>query len=69
MLVMQFYERGGAHLSYNRQQRGGDSGEQHSFPDVGHRRAGVTEILLEHVLHKHRGQTTYCGCMAVIIIL
>lgn len=56
LFPVQLHERGGSHLSHHRQQRGGDRGEQHALPDVGHRGAGVSALLLEHLLHQHRGE-------------
>lgn len=49
-------EGGGPHVAHHRQQRGRNSGEEHSLPDVGHWRTGVSEVLLEHLLLQHRGE-------------
>lgn len=54
--MLQLDERGGAHLPYDRQQCGGDRGQQHSFPDVGYWRTGVPAVVMEYILYKYRGE-------------
>lgn len=57
LFSLQLDERSGAHLTYDRQQRGRDRGQQHALSDVGYRRAGVAALLVEHLLHQHRGES------------
>jgi len=53
--VMQFNEWGGAHVSYDWQQCGRNSGEENPLPDVGYRWSGESPFLLEHILLQHWG--------------
>lgn len=50
------YERGRPHVPHHRKQRGGNSGEEHSLPDVGYWRTGVSQVLLEHLLLQYGGE-------------
>lgn len=59
--LKQLDEWGGTHLAYDREQCGRDCGQQHPFPDVGHWGPGVPQVLLEYVLHKHRGNRWLWG--------
>lgn len=53
-------EWGGPHVAHHRKQCGRNSGEEHTLPDVGYWRAGVSQVLLEHLLLQHRGEHTFC---------
>lgn len=62
-------EGGGPHVAHNRQQRGRNSGEEHSLPDVGHWRPGVSEVLLEHLLLQHGGEGLLATLAAGVFVL
>lgn len=53
---IQSNERGGPYFSHHRKQCWRNSGEEHPLFNVGHRWAGVSQILLEHLLLQYRGE-------------
>ena len=53
--LFQFDEWGGAHVSYDREQRGGGDLEEHPLPDVGHRGPGDAAFRVEHLLQQRSG--------------
>ncbi|KAI3355329.1 hypothetical protein L3Q82_018182, partial [Scortum barcoo] len=74
-ILYQFLMNEVVHTSaHNRKQRGRNSGQEHPLPDVGHRRAGVSAVLLEHLLLQHRGEkckqhygSTFCTLGAEVL--
>lgn len=53
---IQSNEWGGPYFSHHWKQCGRNSGEEHPLFNVGHRWAGVSQIILEHLLLQHRGE-------------
>lgn len=62
-------ERSRSHIPHHRKQRGRNSGEEHSLPDVGYRRARVSQVFLEHLLLQYRGEKFKLYCPAAIFFL